>query len=178
MFGKILKALIGGFRMPAVTVGKTAPSIELTGVDGESHSLQKALSQGPVLAVFFKVSCPTCQYTLPFIERLYQQLRGKNPQVWGVSQDNARDSQRFAEEYGVTFPILIDDDDYQTSREYGLKFVPTLFLISPDGLVEISSEGFCKADLLEIQRSLAKHLSATPGALFKPKESVPEYKPG
>lgn len=164
--------------MATLTAGKTAPPIELSSMDGKPHSLQSALLRGPVLAVFFKVSCPTCQYTFPFVERIYQQMRDKGAQVWAISQDNARDSQLFAREYAITFPILIDDDHYEISREYGLKYVPTLFLIAPDGRVEISSEGFTKADLLEIQKSLAKYLSAKPADLFPPNEKVPEYKPG
>jgi len=56
--------------------------------------------------------------------------------------------------------------------------VPTLFLIAPDSQVEISGDGFSKADLLAIQKSLARHLSVAPPALFQPGEKVPEYKPG
>ncbi len=164
--------------MGTLTAGKTAPPIELSSMDGKPHSLQSALARGPVLAVFFKVSCPTCQYTFPFVERIYQQMRDKGAQVWAISQDNARDSQLFAREYGITFPILIDDDHYEISRAYGLKYVPTLFLIGPNGRVEISSEGFTKADLLEMQGSLAKYLSAKTADLFPPNEKVPEYKPG
>jgi len=89
-----------------------------------------------------------------------------------------KDSQRFAREYSVTFPILMDDKPYRVSREYGLEYVPTLFLIEPDGAIAIESEGFNKRDLLEIQRSLAQALSAPAGELFSPKEAVPEYKPG
>jgi len=147
-------------------------------MDGKVYSLADALQQGPVLASFFKVACPTCQYTFPFIERLYQQFRAQGIQVWGVSQDTARDSQRFANSYGVTFPILIDEEPYRTSQEYGLEYVPTLFLIAPDGQVEISSDGFSKSDLVEIQKSLARHFSITPPALFLPTEKIPEYKPG
>jgi hypothetical protein len=44
--------------------------------------------------------------------------------------------------------------------------------------MEISSEGFCKSDLLTIQRSLAESLSTTPPALFLPTEKIPEFKPG
>lgn len=164
--------------MATITAGKLAPFFELTGTEGKKYSLKETLGRGPVLAAFFKVSCPTCQYTIPFIERLYQQFRAQGVEIWGISQDNERDSQRFAKEYGVTFPILIDDYPYEISTEYGLKFVPTLFLIAPDGHVEISSDGFTKADLLQMQKSLAKHYSVTPAELFEPRDRVPEYKPG
>ena len=75
---------------------------------------------GPVLLAFFKVSCPTCQFTFPFLERLYQQLREQGVQIWGIVQDKAQDGARFAATFGVTFPILIDDSPYKVSRAYGL----------------------------------------------------------
>lgn len=164
--------------MAVLSAGKVAPPFEMTGTDSKKYSLKEALERGPVLAAFFKVECPTCQYTFPFVERLYQRFRAQDVQIWGISQDDARDSQRFAKEYRVTFPILIDKHPYKTSREYGLEYVPTLFLIAPDGHVELTSEGFCKVDLLALQKSLAKHLSTAPGELFQPSDKVPEYKPG
>jgi peroxiredoxin len=164
--------------MPVIAAGKNAPPIELAATDGKKYSLKEALARGPVLAAFFKVSCPTCQYTLPFIERLYQQFRDKSVQIWGVSQDNAKDSQRFAKEYGLTFPVLVDENDYAVSNDYGLEYVPSYFLIAPGGAVEVAGDGFSKKDLLAIQRSLAEKLSAKPPSLFQPNEKIPEYKPG
>jgi peroxiredoxin len=164
--------------MSTVTVGKSAPSFELRSMEGGTYSLPSLLSQGPVLAAFFKVSCPTCQYTFPFLERLYRQLGGNGAQVVGISQDSARDSQAFARQFGVTFPVLIDGESYAVSRKYGVEFVPTLFLIAPDGQVEVSGDGFSRSDLVAIQRSLARRLSVRPPPLFPPEEKVPEYKPG
>jgi peroxiredoxin len=164
--------------MSTVAVGRPAPHFELLGTDGESYRLDEALGRAPLLAAFFKVSCPTCQYAFPFVERIYQQLRPQGIQVWAISQDDARASARFAKEYSISFPILIDAHRYETSRAYGLKYVPTLFLINRDRQVELVSDGFVRADLLEIQKRLAKHFSATLPALFLPNERVPEFKPG
>ncbi len=164
--------------MSLIKAGKSAPPFGLIATDGKTYSSPEALKNGPLLAAFFKVTCPTCQYTFPFLERLHQQLRANGVQIWGIAQDGVKDSQRFAREYSVTFPILMDDKPYRVSREYGLEYVPTLFLIEPDGAIAIESEGFNKRDLLEIQRSLAQALSAPVGELFSPKEAVPEYKPG
>jgi len=164
--------------MSVLRAGKSAPPFGLTAIDGKSYSLQEALKKGPVLAAFFKVTCPTCQYTFPFLERLHQQLRANGAQIWGVAQDGMKDSQRFARDYAVTFPILMDDKPYRVSRAYGLEYVPTLFLIAPDGSITIESEGFSKRDLLQIQKSLAQALAAPVGELYSPRESIPEYKPG
>jgi peroxiredoxin len=177
MFGRILKLILRRKTM-SVTTGKVAPAFELASMEGKSYSLQAGLAKGPVLTAFFKVTCPTCQYTFPFVERLYQQFRDKGVQIWAISQDNAPDSQRFAKDYGVTFPVLIDEYPYELSRAYGIKYVPSLLLIAPDGRVEITSDGFCKAELLAIQQSLAQSLSTTPPPLFRASDRVPEFKPG
>ena len=164
--------------MPAIARGQAAPPIELAATDGKKYSLKEALARGPVVATFFKVSCPTCQYTLPFLERLHQQLGNKGAQIWAVSQDNVKESQGFAKEYSLSFPVLIDEEDYAVSTDYGLEYVPSYFLIAPGGKIEISGDGFSKRDLLAIQRSLAGRLAANPPLLFLANEKVPEFKPG
>ena len=167
--------------MAALASGKKAPTFELTGTDGKKYSLSGALAHGPLLAVFFKVSCPTCQFTLPFVERLYQQflaVGASRIQVWGISQDDAQDTQHFAKDFGVTFPLLIDEEPYEISQEYRLTHVPTLFLIGGGGQIEISNDGFGKLDLLEIRKSLAAKFAVRPPELFHPGEQVPAYKPG
>jgi peroxiredoxin len=167
--------------MSFLAAGKKAPPFELIGADGKNYSLKAALARGPLLAAFFKVSCPVCQYTFPFVERIYQQFLAagaKGVQIWGVSQDNAAHSQNFSKEFGVTFPILIDPEPYEISREYQLTHVPTLFLIETNGQIEISGDGFSKSDLLDIHKGLARHLSVKPAELFRSGEQIPAFKPG
>jgi peroxiredoxin len=172
---------MGGKNRRTLEAGQKAPPFRLMSTDGKERSLQEGLAAGPVLAAFFKVSCPTCQYTFPYIERLYQQLiaaGAKGPQVWGIVQDDAGQGKAFAKEFGVTFPILADDEPYETTLAYGLNFVPTLFLIGRDGRVEITCDGFHKADLLALHKRLAENYAVKPSALFQPSDGVPEFKPG
>ena len=164
--------------MATLKRGNPAPTFTLTGMDGKPYSSQEALARGPLLTAFFKVSCPTCQYTLPFIERLHEQFASKGAQIWAISQDGAKDSRNFAKEYGLTLPVLMDEHPYEVSDAYGLVHVPTLFLINADGQVELTTEGFDKKDLLAIQHRLAKQFSVNPPTLFLPAERVPEFKPG
>src|SRR5215468_6962426 len=128
--------------MAALTAGKQAPAINLPAVDGSRFSLEEALKRGPVLAAFFKISCPTCQYAFPFIERLHQSFGGGKLTVVGISQNNARDTKEFLKEFGITFATLLDDPNgYAVSNAYGLTNVPSLFLIGQDGKIEITSVG-------------------------------------
>ena len=120
--------------MAALTVGTSAPDFKLQTMDGKPFSLRDALAQGPVVAAFFKISCPVCQYTFPFLERIYKVYGGKNVTIVGISQNQKKDTAAFAKEYGLTFPILLDDTNaYPVSNAYGLTNVPTIFWIAPDG---------------------------------------------
>ncbi len=165
--------------MSLLAKDSVAPQFELADSDGIRFSLQDALAHGPVLLAFFKVACPTCQFTLPFLERIDNQFRGHGVQVWALSQDNAGDTRQFAEHFGITFPILIDETPYTTSRAYRLEYVPSLFLIGSDGRIVVSGDGFSKSDLLTIHRFLTQRSKdPVPMALFSPQDHVPEYKPG
>src|ERR1700692_3302268 len=118
------------FPSPAVFIGKDGNK------EGDKFSLQSALQQGPVLAAFFKVSCPTCQYAFPYLERIHQAHGGKKINVVGISQNDQRDTAAFLKEYGVTFPTLLDDPNgYAVSNAYGLTNVPSLFLIGQEGQI-------------------------------------------
>jgi peroxiredoxin len=164
--------------MTTVLAGHAAPDFTLHDASGKTVSLAEALKRGPVVAAFFKITCPVCQFTFPFLERLYKAYGTEGATFLGISQDDAADTKDFLFEYRVTFPAAIDDDGYPASNAYGLTTVPTVFLIAPDGKVLVSSVGFVKADLEQISVKIGKHLKREPAPVFMPDEVVPESKPG
>lgn len=165
--------------MTALATGTKAPSFELLTSDGKSFSLQDELANGPLILAFFKVSCPTCQYTFPFLERLHKAYQGKTVKVIGISQNDAKDTTAFAKEFGVTFPILLDDTKkYPVSNAYGLTNVPTIFWIDQDGEIEVSSVGWVKADFEQINRKMAELGKAAPAAVFKAGDDVRDFRAG
>ena len=165
--------------MTALTAGTSAPDFKLQTMDGKQFSLRDALARGPVVAAFFKVSCPVCQYTFPFLERIYKAHRGENVTIVGISQNEKKDTVAFAKEYDVTFPILLDDTKtYPVSNAYGLTNVPTVFWIAQDGEIEISSVGWERKEIEEINRKAAKVIGKGLDRLFQSDEQVPDYRPG
>ncbi len=165
--------------MAALAAGTKAPGFELKTTDGKGFSLNDELARGPVVLAFFKVSCPTCQYAFPFLERLHKAYGQKGVALVGVSQNDARDTAAFVKEFGVTFPVLLDDTrSYPASNAYGLTNVPTLFWVAPDGEIEISSVGWVKADFDQINRKMAEAGKAAPAAVFKPGEDVRDFRAG
>lgn len=164
--------------MTTVLAGHTAPAFSLPAVGGTKLSLADALKKGPVVAAFFKISCPVCQYTFPFLERLFRAYGNEQVTFWGISQDGVRDTKDFCEEYGITFPALIDEKGYPVSNAYGLSTVPTVLLIGPDGMVRVSGNGFSKKELEKISEELGRHLKKPAAQVFLPEEIIPDYKPG
>ena len=165
-------------KMTTIIAGQTAPDFSLKSIDDTEYSLPRLLERGPVFISFFKISCPVCQFTFPFLERLYKRYGGKDVTFLGISQDNARATKEFADEYGVTFPMVLDSEGYPASNAYGLTNVPTSFLIDTDGAVKIASMGFNKKDLEAVAAVLSERNKIPLSVLFRPDESVPTNRPG
>jgi len=166
--------------MATLVAGKLAPGFTLPTTDGKKVNLHDLLRSGPVVLAFFKVSCPVCQFAFP----LYQRMAKAHPRAGvtflGICQNPPADARAFAREYGVTFAIAIDNDTnhYAVSNAYGLTNVPTLFYIAADGEIEVSSVGWVKAEVEEVNGKLAALHQQKPPQLWHTAEDVPEFRPG
>src|SRR5258708_25768471 len=108
MVRRILRWIGKENNMTHVNAGQTAPGFSLKGLDEKSYSLEALLDKGPVVAAFFKNSCPVCQFTFPFLQRLYQRYGGDNVTFLGIAQGDAQATAGLAPAYRTTFPIGLD----------------------------------------------------------------------
>lgn len=156
-----------------LTPGAKAPDFRLRDTSGEERTLPGISGGRPILLAFFKVSCPTCQYAFPYLERLHRRRTNQDLGLYAISQDDAEATREFHREFGVTIPTLLDreEDGYPASNDYGLSHVPSLFLIESDGRISASFTGFDKKGL----EALGERFGAAP---FDPGEAVPEWKSG
>jgi peroxiredoxin len=169
----------GGRTMAALTAGTTAPDFTLQTMDGGRFSLQEALARGPVLAAFFKISCPVCQFAFPFLERIHKAYGDRKVSIVGISQNGNKDTAAFLKEYGVSFPVLLDDTDtYPVSNAYGLTNVPTIFWIAQDGEIEISSVGWVRKEIDQINQNVARISGEALRPVIRPDDQVPEFRAG
>jgi peroxiredoxin len=165
--------------MVTLAAGAQALDFKLPTLEGHEFSLSSALKKGPVVLAFFKVGCPVCQYTFPYFERMYQANRDAKVTFIGVSQDDAKKTGAFLKQYGVTFPVALDDPkDYAASNAYGLTNVPTLFYIGPSGEIEISSVSWAKAEVEAVNQKLAALRRQAPPTLWHTGEEVRDFRPG
>src|SRR5438445_8314684 len=173
-YRRLLRWLGAEDRMTHIVPGNVAPGFSLKSLDGKEFSLNAALQRGPVVLSFFKVSCPVCKFTFPFLERLLKTYGGDGVTFLGVSQDNVTASRDFARDFGVTFPVLIDTG-YPASNAYGLTTVPTFFLVNQDAMVQVASVGFGKAEIESIAYVLAVHCKISRAPVFSHYETTTAY---
>ena len=165
--------------MAALAPGTQAPDFTLPSLDDKQFSLRAALARGPVLAAFFKISCPTCQYAFPFLQRIYEAHGNQTVTIVGISQNSRKDTAAFIKEYGITFPILLDDTrSYPVSNAYGLTNVPTVFWIAQDGDIELSSVGWVRKEMEELNQRAAQASSEAIRPLFLPDEQIADFRAG
>ena len=165
--------------MAAIEAGKAAPSFSLPLLSGGTFSLSDALKQGPVVLAFFKISCPVCQFTFPYLERIHKAVKGKKVSIIGVSQNTKDDTAGFVRQYGLTFPVVLDDPrKYPVSNAYGITNVPTIFYVASDNEIEISSVGWSKADIEQVAKKVGEETQLARIEVIHAGEEVAAFKAG
>lgn len=148
--------------------GEQAPQFAINNLEGDVKRSSDYLKLGPALLVFYKASCPVCQLTLPFLERLRDVATLR---FVLISQDDAKTTAKFRQHFKLTMDTLLDERGYPASNAYGIEHVPSLFLVQPAGTIEKSWEGFSRAEMEALGTNAGK-------PIFHVGENVPLYKPG
>jgi len=116
----------------SLQVGDTAPDFELITLDGGTASLSQ-FKGSPVLLSIGATWCPDCRLEAP----LLQQLHESHPELVVLlvdSNESADVVQGFADEFGITHPILLDTDG-AVSTLYQVFAIPTEIFIDADGVI-------------------------------------------
>lgn len=134
-------------------IGDQAPGFSLTGLNGGTELLDAGPHARPRLLVFFETDCPTCRLTIPYLNRLSQELNDASA-ILGISQDEERPTRELVEQARISFPVALDRD-LGVTKLYDPEAVPTLFLIGSDGCIVKTLGGFDKRALNEIASAMA-----------------------
>jgi peroxiredoxin len=114
--------------------GRAAPALELMDLDGRRHDL-KAFRGRVVLVNFWATWCEPCRHEMPSIQRLRDRLGEKRFAVLLVNVDEPEARvRRYVDEVRLDLPIVLDTGKRVTSQ-WGVKVLPSTFLIGPDGRV-------------------------------------------
>ena len=144
---KILIALLAGFLVlvpvlgAALEIGDEAPLFEAVSDKGPINLLDYRGKQNVVLAFYFADFSPVWKGELLAFKKDIDKFEGLDTQVLGVSYDSIETHKKFAAEYGITFP-LISDEDESVRKLYGKGRIT--FLIDKNGIIQYIQKGVPK----------------------------------
>jgi len=125
-----------GGLVPSPREGFPAPDFTLDTLDGGQMTLSDL--RGKVVMINLWTSwCPPCRAEMPAIDNVYRANKERGLEVLAVNstfQDSEADAAAFAQELGLSFPILLDRDG-AVSRRYQLRALPTTFFIDRQGII-------------------------------------------
>jgi cytochrome c biogenesis protein CcmG, thiol:disulfide interchange protein DsbE len=118
-----------------LAIGNAAPDFELKTLDGKSIRLSE-LQGKKVILNFWATWCPPCQAEMPEMQNFYEKYN-KDVEVLAVnltSQDSRDKVDSFIKEYGLTFPVVLDEEG-DVLKLYKISPIPTSYIIDSEGII-------------------------------------------
>ncbi len=123
-------------QIPAPQAGFLAPNFSLSTPQGDSITLSD-LRGKVILLNIWATWCPPCRAEMPAMQNTYQALQERGFIVLAVNstfQDTPAKIEPFLQEYGLTFPTLLDTNG-DVTRLYQVQSLPTSFFIDKNGII-------------------------------------------
>ena len=98
--------------------------------------------QGKIVVLnFWATWCAPCRWEMPALEQLYNEYRDRDVVLLSINvSESASEITAFAQEWGLTFPIL-RDTELEGAKTFGIRSLPTTFLIDRKGKVRMGKVG-------------------------------------
>lgn len=133
--------------MSLIDPGKKAPAFTLKDQNGETHKLSDYAGRPVILYFYPKDDTPGCTAESCDFQAKLPKFKPSKAAVFGISILDEKSKAKFANKYGLTFPLLADADHavaerygvWQEKSRYGRKYMGiarTTYLIGPDGKVQ------------------------------------------
>lgn len=131
----------------AIEIGKDAPDFTLSDINGKQVSLSDF--KGKVIILdFFASWCPPCRQEVPDFVELQKRYGNGDFTVIGVALVNTNEAKDFADQFGINYPVLVDDG--KVSSLYGpIRSIPTTFILDKSGKIVKLYIGFRPKDVFE-----------------------------
>ncbi len=136
----LLALLVAGLlrpRDPAGTplAGQPAPDFKLQTLVGGQISLSSLRGRAVVLN-FWASWCLPCRDEAPLLRQAALEGADRNYVVIGIAiEDRPEDVRKFVDEFGLGFPILLDNDGERAKVRFGVTGVPETFFIDKNGKI-------------------------------------------
>lgn len=132
-----------------VKAGTVAPDFKLKTPDGKTVQLSDYKGKTVVLD-FWASWCPDCRKDAPEVVRMYNAYRQYGVEFIGISMDTDVEAWKKAiEKFGITYPQISELKKFKEtdiSKAYGVKWIPSMVVVGPDGQVKLSTVMVNKVD--------------------------------
>ena len=144
-------------KAPAAEEGRAAPDFKLAGVDGGAQALDDFRGKY-VLVNFWASWCGPCRGETPELQAFFNQYKDKPFVVVGVNQqETPDDAAAFVQQFGVSYPVVLDRSG-DVSQAYRVGHgLPESFLIDPHGVIQKTYLGALQPS--DLQQILTEYLS-------------------
>jgi peroxiredoxin len=129
--------------------GQTAAPFSLESISGARVDLAGLMERGPVLLVFVEADCPTSRLALERLERASGAFAARGGSLVSIHEDSLETAARTMRRCRASFAALSEAEPFAVSEAYGVRTVPTAFLVGRDGLVGRVVEGWSHADFAD-----------------------------
>ena len=132
------------------------------------------ITAGPKVLFFYKVTCPVCQMAAPKVQAFEEAYPGS---ILGVGQDPKEKLLEFSRTSGMTFRSVPDLDPYDASNRWGIRIVPTTFLVDGETVVD-TVESWDRDGLNRVSKTVAEMTGTAYRPISDPADGLPELRPG
>lgn len=133
------EAASGVGRQRAPERGLPIGDFELTQLDGEKVRLSD-FRETPVVINFWASWCEPCKKEMPVFEAVYSE-QPEEFVILAVNPDEGRDTaEKFAGSLGLTFPILLDENQ-DMQKQLMVRGLPTTFFVDAEGVLRAQHVG-------------------------------------
>jgi len=157
--GVLLAILCAGIGAPAMALepGDPAPGFVLPSVADSSQKISLKSYRGKVVWLDFWASwCAPCLQAMPELEELRKELPAKDVQILAVNLDqDPKKALQFLAKNPVGYPSASDVKG-GLPEQFGLKTMPTSYLIDRKGVVRLVHPGFRRGDIETIRDEITK----------------------
>ena len=133
-----------------VKAGTAAPDFKMKTPDGKNFQFSKFAKGKTVVLDFWASWCPDCRKDAPEVVRLYEKYRQYGIEFIGISMDTDVEAWKKAiEKYGITYPQVSELKKFKETdiaKAYGVKWIPSMVVVGPDGQVKLSTVLTYKVD--------------------------------
>ncbi len=139
----------GAVASEGTAVGAPAPDFTLRDLDGRNVNLSDRLGKDVILIDFWATWCVPCGAEMPHLEQLYQANKDKGFVILGLAMDGPETIAQvgpFARRYGITFPVLLDEETRVVNVYNPKRTAPLTVLIDRKGQIARIRNGYNAGD--------------------------------